>query len=348
MSLFIDVKYLRLISPRLPLFKEKGRNTWICRCVLCGDSKKKSNKKRFYFYVQKSALWGKCHNCGWAGHFGTFLKDLDAAMYQQYVYERFAEDGGGKTVAHKNAAQFMKQDAPVFKKKEPIIDEFGLTSLSLLPDDNEAVQYCLKRQIPREQFSKLFFLEHTKDIIKLFPQYESLAKSEEPRLAIPLESFNEVGGCDHDWTGMALRALRGEQLRYINVKDEDVEGSLIFGLSSLDRTQPILVVEGPIDSLFLPNCIAVVGTAFSKLDDLYLSKQEITVVFDNEPRNAEVCNLLEQYIRKGYEVCIWPASVKPKDINEMVLAGLNPHDIIKANSHSGLLAELYFTDWKKC
>ena len=54
MSLYVDQKYLNLISNKLPLFKKKKDSTYNCRCIICGDSQKKKNKARGYFFANKN------------------------------------------------------------------------------------------------------------------------------------------------------------------------------------------------------------------------------------------------------------------------------------------------------
>ena len=108
------------------------------------------------------------------------------------------------------------------------------------------------------------------------------------------------------------------------------------------------MVEGPIDSLFLDNAIAVGGTSFSKLDQTGLDKDKLIVIFDNQPRNKEVCKLIEKNIELGYNVVLWPQTIVEKDINEMVMAGHNVKKIIKDNTFTGLTAKMKFIGWKRC
>ena len=74
----------------------------------------------------------------------------------------------------------------------------------------------------------------------------------------------------------------------------------IFGLERVNYTQHIFVVEGPIDSLFLDNCIAAGGadlTLDSKIDP-----SKVTYIFDNEPRNKEI-------IKSGVKIILKTVSI---------------------------------------
>lgn len=337
MSLFVDLKYLGMISNQLPMFKKKKDNLYNCRCIICGDSSKKKTRTRGYFYAVKNDLFYKCHNCSASMHFGTFLKNINELTYNQYVLERYSE-GLPRNKPHQEFEIRMAE--PVFDKKERLLDNL-LDRLDTLPEDNEAVEFCVKRKIPREVFKKLYYIENIKDIVQLNDSYKDQVKGIEPRLVIPF--YTDTG----QLAGVTCRALRNETLRYVTIKIKE-DNVLIFGLDTVDREKPIYVTEGPIDSLFLPNSIAVTGTAFSKLESLDLPKDKLVVIFDNQPRNKEVCKLLDKIIQSNYNVVIWPQTLAAKDINDIVLEGKNPLDIIKKNVYSGLEARVKFTEWKRC
>jgi hypothetical protein len=76
--------------------------------------------------------------------------------------------------------------------------------------------------------------------------------------------------------------------------------------------------------------------------------ENATIVYDNEPRNAEIHKAMERLIRAGQRVCVWPSWVKEKDINAMVLDGMSDiPKIIADNSYKGLTASLYLNAWRK-
>jgi len=72
---------------------------------------------------------------------------------------------------------------------------------------------------------------------------------------------------------------------------------------------------------------------------------------DNEPRSKEICKYIEKLINEDYSVCLWPDTIKEKDINEMIMSGKTISQIletINTNTFSGMEAKLKFTEWKKC
>jgi hypothetical protein len=338
MSIYVDAKYLTLISTRLPLFTKKKDGLWNARCILCGDSKTNTRKARGYFYRQRNDIFYKCHNCLASQHFSTFLKGVDSSLYKQYMLERYTE-GDVARERQKLPDEDIHIPAPVFTHKRTPLEGIAV-SLTTLPSDHLAVQYCMRRKIPVEKFDTIYFIERVKDIVKVFPQYDTLTL-EQSRIVFPL--FDE----ERNLTGVTMRALDNSALRYLTFTRED-NLTQIFGLPALDRTQPIYVVEGPIDSLFLPNAIACIGLSFGRIDTLGLPKDKVIVVFDNQPKNEDVCRLMDRYIKLQFPVCIWPRVVGEKDINEMVLNGKDVQRIISDNTYTGLAASLKFSEWRKC
>jgi hypothetical protein len=334
MSVFLDTKYLLLIGGRLPLFKKKKDNTYNCRCVICGDSQKNRRKARGYFFIYKTDLRYKCYNCDISLSFGNFLKQQDGNLYSQYALEKYAE-GHTRT---SNTLPELKFEQPTFKSKEERLLDYLLVRLDQIEEPtNEALVFCEQRKIPKEKFKQLYFISNIKDIVQLNDKYKESIKGEEPRLVLP---FYDDNG---QLSGVTCRALRGEALRYITVKVKE-DTPLIFGINDIDKSKPVYVVEGPIDSLFLDNCIAAGGTSFEKASSI---STNLVYIFDNQPRNKEVCKIIERNINSGHTVVIWPQTLQEKDINDMVLAGKDVKKIIKENTFSGLTAMAKFISWKR-
>ena len=76
----------------------------------------------------------------------------------------------------------------------------------------------------------------------------------------------------------------------------------------------------------------------------------MTVIFDNEPRNLEICKQIKRTIAQGRKVVLWPNTVLDKDINDMILSGMTKEeiqDIIETNTFSTAEAQLKFAEWRK-
>ena len=118
----------------------------------------------------------------------------------------------------------------------------------------------------------------------------------------------------------------------------------LYGFDEIDEKEPIYIVEGPFDSTFLDNSIAMVG---ADLDIGSFGWSDYIWVFDNEPRNREITDRISKTIDRGDKVVIWPSNIHEKDINDMVLGGHQVKDVVKYNTYQGLEAKLNFTTWKK-
>jgi 3-phosphoglycerate kinase len=111
----------------------------------------------------------------------------------------------------------------------------------------------------------------------------------------------------------------------------------------------VKVVEGPIDSLFLTNCVAS-GDANLSLTVKDIDAEEKILIFDNEPRNKEIVKMMQDAIKLRYDVVIWPNNVQGKDINEMIMNGISPDEIesiISSNTFRDIQAQLKMNMWKK-
>jgi hypothetical protein len=344
MSLYIDVKYLNQVGGRLELFKRKGDYLYNCRCPICGDSQTKKNKTRGYFYKQSNDLYFKCHNCDASQHFGTFLKNFDANLYREYSMERYANGENRRPHANPEPELKLQFAEPVFvtPPERNFLDEL-MTRVSDLPAGHECRIFCDKRGISEHSLQRLYFIDNIKDIEQLSPKYKDTIRTTEPRLVIP---FRDQTG---RLVGVSCRGLRDESLRYITVRIRE-EAPLIFGLDIIDQTKKMYAVEGPIDSLFLPNALAVGGTGFNKLDELGLNQQNLTVIVDNQPRNTEVCKVYNRLVSAGYKIFIWPEYTNAKDINDLASLGIGGSELcnlIDSHTYSGLAAQIKFNQWKR-
>ncbi len=329
-SSYIDVKYIQLISTSLEKFKQNHTNLWNFRCPICGDSQKNQNKRRGFIYEKLNKYFYRCHNCDYGTSFNKFLEKVNPVLHKEYITERYKE----------------KQSEP-----KSIIPKFnftpkfnhvlqGLSTIDSLFDKHPAKFYLRKRKIPEKYFNKLYYCIKFKEWTnKIIPNKFQSLKQDTPRLVIPFfDGDNNIIG----YQGRSFDP--NEQSKYITIKMKGVE-NLLYGQERLDSNKKIYCVEGPLDSLFLPNCLATAGLNFKGL------KLNNIIVLDNERRNTQIIDALKKVIANGYSVCIWPDGVDEKDINEMVMSGKTISDIvdiIDSNTYSGLQADFQLSQWKKC
>ena len=284
-----------MLSPRLDKFKKVRDNLFNFRCPYCGDSRKSQSKARGYFYRKKNDYFYRCHNCGKGTTFGKVLEYIDTMMYKEYIMERYKGD------APKTEAPEFNFKAPKFKKIDPKLE--NLTPINKLNGGHPARQFVESRQLPEEFYSDLYLCP------KFFEWSKIQSQQEHPRLVIP---FRDESGEVFAAQG---RAFGKESPKYLTIKFQDKPK--IFGLDRVDFAKRYYVVEGPLDSMFLDNCLAVAGADFR-----YLPPGDTTIVLDNEPRSREIIKQMERLIHQEHELVIWPTTITQKDINDMVLAGV--------------------------
>lgn len=321
---FVDIRFINLISSRLPKFKRVKPDLYNFRCPICGDSEKTKNKARGYLYRIKTNTNYKCHNCGISLSFNNFLKQVDPALHKEYTLEKFKEGHTGKNfVAKEPKFEFEK---PKFKKTLKI----GLPKAS---SNQDAKKYLEDRKLDPDKFYYTDkFKEWTNSKVHTFDDLTY----DEPRIIIPLIYEDK-------FVGYQGRSLGPSKVKYITVMLDD-DAPKIYGLDKVGRDAPVFVTEGPFDSTFIRNSIAMCG-ADADVDRWGISNP--VYIYDNEPRNREIVNRISKTIDRGYQVVIWPDHINVKDINDMVMSGLDVQNLVESNIYSGLQAKLKFTNWKK-
>ena len=337
MSLWIDVKYLNIISAQLPLFKKKSDNLWNFRCPYCLDSKKKKSKARGYMYRKGNDLFFKCHNCNKGTTMSNLLQNLDADLHKKYVMERFVTGDRHPNHNYVKPILLSNKAKEIFDKKKEIYS-IGIPSIKELPNKHFAKEYVISRKIPDEHWNKIFFTNDFRDFVSNWnPDKFSTLKPRDPRLVIPF--FDKEG----NMIAFQGRALEDSSVRYITIKVKE-ENQKIFGLERLNTNNTVYVVEGPIDSLFLKNAIAAAGAELSKLIKEY---NNAVFIFDNEPNNKEIVDNMKKVLDAGSKIVIWDSSIRQKDINDMVLSNIDIDSVIKNNTYWGLEGFAKFSFWKR-
>lgn len=346
--MWLEKKYISLLSNTLSRFKQKSDNLWNFRCPICTDSQTNKNKSRGYIYQKQGKYIYHCHNCNITLSFQKFLNQVNSGLYDSYQQERFS---------------LLEIKEPETQPKKVIIPQAHkhlkyLKKISQLLPNHPCKQYVVSRQIPSDYHYKLFYCPKFKTWTNsIIPNKFSSLEYDTPRLIIPM--FTSEG----DLIGYQGRALdQSDKQRYITIMLDESKPRL-YGLDTVDLNKKYYIFEGPIDSMFIPNSIATCGgTLIREMNILNKNVDTAVVVYDNEPRNKDICKNILTALRKKYKVCIWPQSLELKDINDMILkkvsgqyckteaikkAGLYIQNIIDENIFSGLEGELKLAEWRK-
>ena len=326
----VDSKYIGLVSSRLQKFKRVKSNLYNFRCPICGDSQRNKNKARGYFYVVKNNTNFKCHNCGASLSFNNFIKKVDVELYKQYTLEKFKEGFSGRGFTADSPtviSEIVESSKPRFVK-DPI-----KSSLPKASDVRRAKEYLERRNIDPTKF---YYAERFKEFTNSVKQTFDDVKYDEDRIIIPLYK-------DKRLIGFQGRSIDYSPTKYITVMLNENEPK-IYGLDNINKESNVYITEGPFDSTFIDNSIAMCG---ADVDVNEWNIENPVYVYDNEPRNKEIVNRISKVIDKGYKVVIWPNSIVEKDINDMVLSGLDVQNVVESNVYSSLQAKIKFNYWKK-
>lgn len=271
----------------------------------------------------------KCHNCGIGRTFTNFLKDQNLLLHDQYVMERYREGLTGKGSQTKNPDFGFKP--PVFKTSKAV----DLEPISTLNKEHPARHYLENRKI--EDLSSFYYCPKFKDWTNKKKKTFDTLRQDSPRIIIPLK---DTDGIMFGFQGRSLAPKA--KIRYITIMLDDSKPK-VYGLDRVDPTLPVYVTEGPFDSHFITNAIAMCGSDV----DLSTFDYKFIFVFDNEPRNRQIVDRIQKTINKGNQVVIFPKEIKEKDLNDMVLSGHNVQNLVECNTYQGLKATLKLNEWKK-
>jgi transcription elongation factor Elf1 len=330
----IDSKYVGLVSSRLQKFKQVKTGLYNFRCPYCGDSQRHKSKARGYIYKLKNDHNYKCHNCGISRTFTNFLKDFDVVLYDQYVMERYKSGITGKNSNTPNPNfQFEKT---VFEKKHKI----NLPTIAELNTEHPAKVYLQDRKIPDKFLNQLYYCENFKKWTNEQKYTFESIDQDEPRIIIPLINNREIIG----FQGRSLN--KNSKIKYITIILDENQPK-IYGLDNVDWNKTVYITEGPIDSMFIDNAIAMVGADIDKMFLISNFNVDFVIVYDNEKRNKQIVERMEKAIDLKLPIVIWPSNVNEKDINDMVLSGLDVNSMLKSNRYSGLEAKAKLISWKR-
>ena len=334
-----------MVMANLDRSKWVNENTLNHRCPYCGDSQKNIYKSRGYHFVKEQSFIYKCHNCGKTTSSVNFLKENFPVVHREYLKEYLSEQGHKPKRKMPSSEKFkFTPQTDILNKSESKNKDSSLKAIAFLAaEKTEARQYLIDRKVPEYAIKDIWFVPQAQTLHLLSDKYTDRVLGNDPRIVLPF--YDENG----ELVGVSGRAINNSPLRYLTMRFRD-DVPLIFNLNSVDRTKTIYVTEGPIDSLFLPNGIAVAGSDFKKIpEDI---KDNAILVYDNEPRNKEIIKKMDEVIDLGYRVCIWNDKriTEYKDINDMIMSGLSESevvDIINSNTVYGLSAKMQLMEYKK-
>ena len=351
--------------------KRVGRS-YNCRCVVCGDSKTNQRKKRGYILTNSKQTGGNksnyayyCHNCGYSNSLIGFARE--------YFHEQFKFALSTSRIVNLEQKYDKKQQKtaeneekqPISNKenlisKEILISEFadyGIYKLTIQISDNEKLEkirikvynYISNRHMPDVSMDKLYFTFSYRETANKLQSAMGVSDDNwiihenVPRLITVVQDFENpnkvlsINGRDITGTSnnkyVIIKTVRDEE-----ISEHTSHLTKVYNLHDIDIDKPVFVVESQLDSLFLPNSIAIQGGEVNSL--IYLFKHIIPkryhdnfiVILDNDnikdtrKRNIKtMINDIKCFNWKNIKSCNLH-----KDINEIIMSGkLTTTELIK-------------------
>lgn len=311
------------------------------RCPICGDSKKDEYKARFWYYYYENLPMVHCYNCDHSAAFTRFLHEHDPDLFGKYQIDLIKENGG-------NGAEYKPREVKPSEKLTKTMNTIQSLKFSQrldgLPENHPIIKYVNERKIPKDKFNRLWFTSQWQELANSVAPGTFSNPRQEYRLVIPI--FNKFGQIE----SFQGRALGPSSIKYMTIKTDE-NSSKVYGQDTVDDScEHVFVTEGPIDSLFLDNAIAITGGSLS-LDAVPYPDKRIWVL-DNEPRHPDTLNRMESLIEAGEKVLFWDdAPWQSKDINDMVkndgATKADLHEYILNNYASGLMARVRMMKYRK-
>lgn len=324
---YVDEEFAELALSRQPRYKKyTGVFKLNCRCKICGDSEKDEFLARFWARTIDDTVMLKCFNCDYSNNIANYIKSEEPDLYRDYLLEK-----------RKYSFELTPSKKEEKEPEKKVIDFIPYSvRLDTVDKNSKLMKYIEKRKIPKSAYDKIYFTKEWQKLVNHIKPDTYKFTKDELRLVIPIfNSNNEIESIQ----GRALS--KDAKAKYMTIKAYE-EATKIYGLERIDESKPVIILEGPLDSLFLPNAIAITGGSLD-LNTVPFSGNRIWAM-DAEPRHPDTKKRVEKLLSHGESVVFWDKWVyEGKDINDFVMNGATTEDVynyIINNNESGLKGKL--------
>lgn len=276
-------------------------------CPICGDSEKKSSKKRGNLYLDTGAY--KCFNDGCMAYMtlGEFVAKMsreNGILLPSFVIE--AEYKPAKTKRDDNQLiRFLTSDTESLITITDIINRFGLKRLDQLDHESRALQYVRSRDLDQvEDFGDYLYSDSSDNKIFIF----NFDRRSGRVLGFSMRSLNPDAERKYiikSYTDLA-NVFAQKTLQKQLIDDANFLNNY-FNILNVDFTKPIFISEGQFDSMLISNCVATSGVTKAKSIISSLgAKGSIRIVFDRDKAGK---TQMMNFIKQGYSVFLWNKAI---------------------------------------
>lgn len=281
------------------------------RCNICGDGKHGHKRGYLVFDTSRQIVYYKCFNegdCPCAGdgnawHGTKWLRKTNPREYEEYKKELRRYRYGSKPKKPKDELQAISS----LSYSQPQMNEVEKEFMSFAaPEDCSAYHklflndFIVRRKIPADRARQFRFCEEGK--------YRD-------RIAIP--TYDESG---HVVFFQCRAIFDDQEPKYLSSSVERT--NILYGVERIDRKKPVIVLEGPIDSMFVENAVATMGCSYSEEVQTLLDGMDSWYMFDNDTAGNSKARTL---LARGKHVFLWSKFLERnraagcKDVNDFIL-----------------------------
>ena len=312
----------------------KDADVYNSSCPICREGKSWGRKKRSFYLPKENLIY--CHNCGWSSRPYRWIREVSGLSDEQLKSE--ISEGNYGVLDVLNLDDQCKEIKKLPSLPEDSINLFDDIQINYYKD-NKIVQ----RVVEYLRSRKLDTAKNRPDALYLSLK-DSIHKN---RLVIPFKDQNGKivfyqSRKVFDWDSKDS---------YISKYGSDKS---IYGLDKISMDfDTVFKFEGPIDSFFIRNGIAVGGINKGKTNFTPLQTEQMESlkfldqiwVLDSQWLDQTSREKTESLIEQNEKVFIWPENwgKRYKDFNAMCMA-LNLDEIspkfVKENTFKGINAEV--------
>ena len=317
-------------------------------CPFCGDSLHNNRKKRGNLYF--NSMQYHCYNCG--EHYGV------VSLLKLFNQELSLDETIAVREIQQNAKHFEKRNSTTQSSLVySVIDELAVPKKIFFErmkvvspyKNDECSEYLNNRKIDIKKWNhfaykpesdELFILNLTPSDRVIGYQVRQLNKnSTKPRYLTRNITwmYKDVFGMTSSdiIEKLFCRKELGEKYIYEEDGIENVVANIekisgIFNIMNINMNQTITIVEGPIDSLAIDNCVALQGA--KKMNDYFDSAENIRYLFDKDKAGKEETI---KKLKKHKKVFLWELYIKKanikgkvKDVNDLQRNGNLNYEIL--------------------
>lgn len=316
----------------------KGSNTYQASCPICREGKSWLKKKRCYYIVTKNTIY--CHNCGWKGNPVNWIMELSGDSFSDVM----------KASNEYDNVDIERFQVSTTKKKT----DYELPCDCIDLEDDEQLQYFDDDYVVEKAIHTLNDRGLLVAVNRPKKYYVTLNDYvHQNRLIIPFYDENSKIAFYQ-----SRKLLESDQKpKYLSKKDAERS---VFNIDNVQEKIPyIFITEGPLDSTFIRNGVALAGISESG-SETFTDKQksqmqlfplhEQIFVLDNQWNDATSKKKTKCLLESGKKVFIWPKEYgKFKDLNDVCVAYKLyefPYKFILKNSYDGMKGKIKLSEIK--